>query len=147
MKKILPLFFTLGISLSTAAHASLPSQDQIDPFVAGIMKMIKEGATKEAAKLLLDRMSRKAPAEIAAKTKEIEEARKFNESHFGKLVDLEKVRSCKLGKFLFRVQWVLKHERGFVHWNFTFYSAGKDWYLDSYRFANDGFVPLRADCG
>jgi hypothetical protein len=146
MKTLLAAVLVLSCLLSTNARAAFKSTAEIDSMLEKFMSLSKEGKPKEAAQTLLLHWRNAAPKDLVEMSKGITEADVINITKLGAITGAEKVTSCKIGKFLYRSQIVIKHEFGFVHWEFVFYNAGKEWSLSTYRFDNKDFIPLSRDC-
>jgi hypothetical protein len=110
------------------------------------MAQVQAGRTDAALDALLQRWVDADKDDVAKQRSQLAGAARVNAGKLGALVGTEKVRSCHVGSFLYKAQYVTKHERGLVFWNFTFYNPGTGWTVQSYRFDNTAFVPLGADC-
>jgi hypothetical protein len=136
----------LCLLVSPSASAAMKNEAEVESLVSGFMALLQNARTNDAFDLLMRHWQDTDKSEHETLKKQIAEAAKVNTTRFGKIVGYEKVKSCRVGKFLFKAQAVLKYERGFVFWNFTFYNPGSGWVVDEYRFDNKNFVPLTDAC-
>jgi len=123
-----------------------PGEEQLDRILGDFTGLMRQGKGGEAADVLLKLWRDPDPKELVTQRSQIVEAAHVNADRLGKVTGTEKVRTCHVGGFLYKSQTVVKHERGLVFWNFTFYNPGGGWVLESYRFDNKNFVPLTSDC-
>lgn len=136
----------IGLLASLSARASMKNEAEMESLVASYMALLEKDRASDAFDLLTRHWPSAEKGQFDGMRSEIAEAKKVNLTRLGKVLGAEKVKSCRVGKFLFKSQAVLKHERGFVFWNFTFYNPGTGWVLDAYRFDNKNFVPLTDAC-
>lgn len=146
MQRLTYVAAATGLLLSSVAGAALKSESDMDALVDNVTSLLGHDRSGDAFDALIRHWPTPDKSELASMRTQIVDAGKVNVTKFGGLVGTEKIRSCRVGRFLYKTQTVLKYERGLVFWNFTFYNPGTGWILDSYRFDNKNFIPLTDAC-
>src|SRR5690348_14379670 len=113
---ILSLLLPLTFAQSLKTEAEIPAQ--INEF----MNQLRQNQVQKGADLILWEWQDKA-----AMAKQMVDGDKTNRQRLGKMMGHEILKTCKIGKFLQKLQVIAKYERGYVHWSFDYYNPGNGW--------------------
>ena len=129
----LALLLVFASSQTEAQQSSLRNLADVKTFSEGFMSLIGVGKYDEAFK-------RARPiiilplAELDAAAAQVNSQMPQIQARLGKPKGHEFLREQKLGESLVRHQYIAKHEKFAIRWNFVFYNNGAGWVLAEFKF-------------
>ena len=126
----------IAISLSTGALAqksTLRKAEDLRTFTDGFMSLLVAGKNDEAFQRARA-IAVVTPAEVDALLAQLKSQLPSITSRVGKPIGFEHVRDQTAGASLVRSQYISKHERAPLRWNFVFYNTPAGWVLLEFRF-------------
>lgn len=129
-----------------APSLKLQTEKEIDQLLDRVVASIQLGKSKVGLDLLRGfwpKMTKEAIEHLESLTSS---TLNITGKKFGPSTGTEKIRSCEIGNFLYKSQYVIKYQRGFLHWNFVFYNPGDGWVVDTFKFDYKDFTPLTESC-
>jgi hypothetical protein len=130
---LLVLLLLFVCQQSEAQQSSLRNLSDVKTFSDGFMSLVGAGKYDEAFK-------RARPiiilplAELDAAAAQANSQMPQIQARVGKPKGYEFLREQRLGESLVRHQYIAKHERFAMRWNFVFYNTGSGWVLAEFKF-------------
>jgi len=130
------LGFFIALLLSTACWAQKSTVGKVEDlrtFTDGFMGLVVSGKYDEAFQRART-IAVVTPAEVDAMLAQLRSQLPSVTSRVGKPMTFEHVRDQVAGASLIRSQYISKHERAPMRWNFVFFKTSSGWVLLEFRF-------------
>jgi hypothetical protein len=135
-----------GARRAVGAGGSLRGEGEADSLIAVALDLLGKGRAHEGLDLLKPYFPPADRSELEASESHLVDLYSRTGSRWGRATGVEKLKSCRVGSFLYKVQYAVKFDRDFLGYTFVFYNSGSGWTVQSMKSETRNFSPLSETC-